>query len=110
MIAGLALIDSDLPSFEIPLALIAGVTAASAAFLFLFVGMAVRGRRSPVVSGREDMLGARAEALEDFESEGWIRVRGETWRAVSSRPVRRGQNLRVRSIDGLRLLADPEAD
>jgi membrane-bound serine protease (ClpP class) len=109
-LGSIMLIDSDLPDFEIPLALIAGVTAASAAFLFLVVGMAVRGRRAPVVSGREDMLGARAEALEDFEGEGWIRVRGETWRAVSSQPVRRGQNLRVRSIDGLRLYADPDAD
>ena len=39
------LIDSELPGFRIPYGLIAGVTAASAAFLFIVVGMVIRGRR-----------------------------------------------------------------
>jgi membrane-bound serine protease (ClpP class) len=61
--------DTELPGFEIPYALIAGVTAASAGFLILIVGMLVKSRRRAVVSGREDMLGATAEALADFELE-----------------------------------------
>ncbi len=100
--------ESALPGFEIPYALIAGVAVASAAFLFFVIGMAVRNRRRPVVSGREDLIGAAGEALEDFETEGWARVRGETWRVRSSRPVRRGERLKVRSIEGLVL--NVEAD
>ena len=70
--------------------------------------MIVRGRRTPVVSGREEMLGAVGEALDDFDAEGWMRVHGETWRARTRAPVRRGQRLRVRAIDGLVLDAEPE--
>jgi len=60
-----------------------------------------------VVSGREDMLGASGEAIEDFESEGWARVRGEQWRVTSSAPLTRGQSLRVTGIDGLTLRVVP---
>jgi membrane-bound serine protease (ClpP class) len=102
------LIDSDFPGLAIPYGLIAGVTAASALCLFVLVAMVIRGRRRPVVSGREEMLGASGEALEDFASEGWMRIHGETWRVRSNRPVRRGERLRVREIDGLILIAEPE--
>jgi membrane-bound serine protease (ClpP class) len=100
--------DTDLPGFEIPYGLIAGVTAASAAFLFFVIGVAVRNRKRPVVTGREYLIGAPAEALEDFDAEGWARVQGETWRVRSGAPVRRGQRLRVKSIDGLVLTVEVE--
>jgi membrane-bound serine protease (ClpP class) len=102
------LIDSDLPGFEIPYGLIGGVAVASALFLVFVFGMVARGRRRPIVSGREEMLGAVGEALDDFEAEGWMRVHGETWRTRTRGRVRRGQRLRVRAIDGLVLDTDPE--
>lgn len=102
--------DTELPGLEIPYALIAGVTAASAAFLILMVGMLVKSRRRVVVSGREEMLGATGEALADFDLEGWARVHGEQWKVRSSRPVRRGQKLRVTGMQGLVLSVEPQGD
>ncbi|HEV3008274.1 MAG TPA: NfeD family protein, partial [Burkholderiales bacterium] len=98
--------DTAIPGFEIPYALIAGVAVASAAFLFFVIGMAVRNRRRPVVSGREYLIGATAEALEDFDAEGWARVQGETWRVRSNAPVRRGDRLQVKAIEGLVLTVE----
>ena len=98
--------DTDLPGFEIPYTLIGGIAAASAAFLFFVVGMAVRNRVRPVVSGREYLIGASAVALEDFEREGWARVQGETWRVRSPQPVRQGQALRVTAMQGLTLTVE----
>jgi membrane-bound serine protease (ClpP class) len=98
--------DTAIPGFEIPYALIAGVAVASAVFLFFVIGMAVRNRRRPVVSGREYLIGAAAEALEDFEAEGWARVQGETWRVRSNAPVRRGDRLQVKAIEGLVLTVE----
>ena len=98
--------DTDLPGFEIPYALIGGVAAASAAFLFFVVGVAMRNRRRPVVSGREYLIGAPGVALEDFEGEGWARVQGETWRVRSAVPVRQGQSLRVTAMRGLTLTVE----
>jgi membrane-bound serine protease (ClpP class) len=110
VLGSIILIDTDrVPSgFDIPYSLIGGVAAASAAFVFLVVGMAVRQRRRPVLTGREHMIGAVAEALEDFEREGWARVHGESWRVRANAPVRRGERLRVSAIDGLILTVEVE--
>ncbi len=102
--------DTDLPGFEIPYGVIAGVAAASAAFLLVLFGMLARSRRAAVVSGREQMVGASAEALEDFAREGWARVHGERWKVRSPEPVRRGERLRVTAIDGLTLDVVREGD
>jgi len=99
--------DTELPGFEIPYALIAGVTAASAGFLIVVLGMLARSRRRAVVSGREEMIGATGEALADFDGEGWARVHGEQWKVRTSRPVRRGQKLRVTGMQGLILSVEP---
>jgi membrane-bound serine protease (ClpP class) len=98
--------DTAVPGFEIPYALIGGVAAATAAFIFFVFAAAMKNRKRPVVSGREYLIGAPAEALEDFEAEGWARVQGETWRVRSGAPVRRGERLRVTAIDGLTLTVE----
>jgi membrane-bound serine protease (ClpP class) len=109
VIGSVILVDeTEIPGFEIPYSLIAGVAAASGAFMFFVIGMAVRNRRRPVVTGREYLVGAAAEALEDFDAEGWARVQGETWRVRSHAPVRRGARLRVKSMDGLVLTVEVE--
>ena len=107
VVGSVMLLDTDVPQFEIPYALIGGVSAASAAFLFLVLGMLVRSRRRPVVSGREELIGAPGEALEEIEGEGWARVHGERWRVRTSAPLKRGQALRVAAIDGLVLEVTP---
>jgi membrane-bound serine protease (ClpP class) len=101
VIGSIILIDTDVPGFEIPYALIGGIAAASAAFLIFVVGMLVRGRRRPVVTGREELIGAGGVALEDFSGEGWARVHSENWRVRAGAPVRKGQRLRVTAINGL---------
>jgi membrane-bound serine protease (ClpP class) len=102
--------DTELPGFDIPLALIAGVAAASAAFLIFVLGMLARSRKRAVVSGREHMIGATGEALLDFDGEGWARVQGEQWKVRSSGPVRRGQKLRVTGMQGLVLSVEPQGE
>jgi membrane-bound serine protease (ClpP class) len=103
-IAGaLMLIDTDVAGFGIPLGLIVGVAAVTAVFVLFVVGMAVRSRRRPVVTGREELASENGEVLADFAGEGWARVHGETWRVRSAVPLTRGQQVRVVGIDGLTL-------
>ncbi len=102
------LIDTDVPGYGIPFALIGGFAAASAAFLIVMVGFALKARRRPVVSGREELIGALGEVLEDFEREGWARVHSETWRVRAATPLKAGEGIRVAAIDGLVLDVVPE--
>lgn len=108
VVGSIMLLDTDVPQFEIPYALIAGVTVGSAAFMFLVLGMLVRNRMRPVVSGRESLLGATGEALEDIAGEGWARVQGERWRVHADAPLRAGERLRITAVHGLLLEATRE--
>jgi membrane-bound serine protease (ClpP class) len=101
--------DTELPDFAIPVALIAGVAVASAGFLIFVLGMLVQSRRRAPVSGREHLIGARGEALGDFEGEGWARVQGEQWKVRAAGAVHRGQKLRVKGMQGLVLDVEPES-
>jgi membrane-bound serine protease (ClpP class) len=103
VVGSVILIDTDLPGYGVPLVLIAAVAIMSALFMVFVVGMALKARKQPVVSGREEIIGSMGEVLGDFEAEGWARVHSETWRVRSAQPMRRGQQIRVVGINGLTL-------
>lgn len=110
VVGSVILIDTDIPGYGIPFALIGGFAAASAAFLMLMIGVALKARRRPVVSGREELIGSAGEVLEDFEQEGWARVHSETWRVRAAMPLKAGQRVRIAAMDGLVLDVVPEPD
>ena len=101
------LIDSDIPGFGVSLPLIITIAASGALVLLGIVWFAVRSRDRPVVSGQEEMVGAHAEALHDFDTRGQIWVHGERWTARTSTPVTSGQPLEVVRVDGLTLHVKP---
>jgi membrane-bound serine protease (ClpP class) len=108
VIGSVILFESDkIPGFSVPYTLIGGVTVATAGFLFLVIGMLIRGRRRPVVSGREEMIGAVGEVLENFDGEGWARVHGERWRVRAARAMHAGEPVRVTGMQGLVLTVEP---
>ena len=104
------LLDRDVPGFSIAWQVIAAMALAGALVLLAIVSFAVRARRRPVVSGAEGLLREVAEATEDFEQHGLVRVQGELWQAVSREPVRAGQRLRIRKVDGLTIEVEPARD
>jgi membrane-bound serine protease (ClpP class) len=107
VIGSVMLIDTDLPGYGIPWMLIVPVAVASALFSFFIVGMAIKARARPVVTGAEEMIGAAGEILEDMEHEGWARVHSEQWRVRSQVPLKRGSRVRVRARNGLILDVEP---
>jgi len=107
VVGSVMLIDTDVPGFGVPLALILGIAAASAVFLVGVATFALRARRRPVVSGRESLVGATGEVMHDFAGEGWARVQGETWRVRSPAPLKAGARVQVTEVDGLVLHIQP---
>jgi membrane-bound serine protease (ClpP class) len=102
------LVDPDsAPGLEIPLSFIAALTFVMAGLVFATAFVAVKARRSPVVTGREQLHGAEAVVLEDAdEGEGWARVHGETWRIRSAIPLKAGERARVTAVSGLTLTVE----
>jgi membrane-bound serine protease (ClpP class) len=101
------LLDRDVPGFSIAWQMIAVMALAGALVLVAIVSFAVRARRRPVVSGVEGLTREIAEAVEDFERNGLVRVHGELWQAVSTLPVRAGQRLQILGVDGLVIRVGP---
>ena len=110
VIGSIILLDSDVPGFGIAWELIGTMALLGALLLVTTVFFAMRARRQPQVIGDPAMLAEPAEAIEPFEREGMVRVRGELWRATSSLPVQAGQHLRIVIIDGLPLEVEPRND
>lgn len=110
VIGSIMLIDTDTPGFGIPLGLIASAAVVNVLFVLIVLRMALKARARPVVSGAEEMQGARAEVLEVDATGGWARVHGERWRVRSSTPLHVGQRLRVSARDGLVLNVDADRD
>lgn len=109
VIGSVILIDTDLPDYGIPIALIVGVAAASLAFLLLIAGIVFKARHRPLVSGREAFVGSIGEVLDECSGEGWASIGGETWRVRCGVPLKAGQRVRVAGMDGLVLEVVPEA-
>lgn len=108
-IAGsLLLFDRDIPGFGVPLSLIFGLAASAAAVVLFGGGMALRAHRRPVVSGREEMIGAVGEVLAVDNEIVWALVHGERWKVHSPVALPRGQRVRVVALRGLTLEVRPE--
>lgn len=107
VIGSVILLDTDVPGYGISPALIAAVALVSALFFIFIIGMAVKARRRPIVSGQEELLGALGTVLEDFESEGRVRIHSEVWNARSRVSLRKGEQVRVLSMQGLVLNVEP---
>ena len=98
----------EVPGYRVPYALIGGFAFATAVFLALVMGVLVRSRRRPVVTGREELVGSTGEVLDDFSGEGWAHLHGETWRVRSGEPMRKGERVKVTAMHGLTLDVVPQ--
>jgi len=109
VLGSVILIDTDVPGYGVPFSLVLGVAAASAAFVFFAIGMMLKARKRPVVSGREELIGSTGELLEDCAPEAWARIHGETWRVRCNAALKSGQRVRVTAMDGLLLEVVPDS-
>jgi membrane-bound serine protease (ClpP class) len=99
------LIDSDAPGLGVPWSVIAALCLTSAAFVFGVLGLALRARRRPLVSGSATLIGARGELIEHDEGDtGWARVAGTPWRVRGVAGLQPGQAVHVVGVEGLTLL------
>lgn len=107
VIGSVILMDTGVPGFGIALPLLIGIAIAAALIIAGIVWMAARSVRRPVVSGREEMIGAVGEVVADFERRGLVHLHGERWQAVSDVPLKRGQAVTVTGVKGLVLSVKP---
>jgi len=107
VIGSIILIDTDIPGLTVSRPLIGALALISSLGLMGIIGIALKARLRPVVSGREQLIGASGSAMTDIYHEGEVFVHSERWRAKSDSPLREGQTVVVTGIDGLILKVRP---
>ncbi|MBE9548231.1 MAG: nodulation protein NfeD [Proteobacteria bacterium] len=107
VIGSIILIDTDVPGYMVSRPLIGAIALTSALGLMAIIGIAMKARYRPVVSGREQLVGAEGTALLAFDNQGDVFVHSERWNAVTEAPLREGEVIIVTGIDGLTLKVRP---
>ncbi|MBD3633443.1 MAG: nodulation protein NfeD [Methylophaga sp.] len=97
------LIDTELPGYGVNIGVIAGVTVSTVAFFLMALGMVLRNRHHPIVSGQEEMIGSVCVADESFSEKGKVLVHSERWAARTRTPLQKGDKAIVKALDGLTL-------
>lgn len=107
VIGSVFLIDTEVPDYTISWPLIAVAAATSGAFFMFVLAMALKARKRPVVSGREELLGSYGRVINWTDRDGTIRVHGEAWQASAAAVFEPGARVHIAGIEGLTLLVEP---
>ncbi len=110
VIGSMMLFDIEAPGFGVSRPLIFGIAASSSALFTVVLALAVKARRRPVVSGREEMVGSLGQVADWGEGRGRVRVHGEIWQADAATPLEPGAAVRVTALDGLTVRVEPAED
>ncbi len=103
---GSIMLFQNAPGYHTSKPLVIGVAVALGAAWAFAISKAVQVRHSPVEVGAQLIAGSVGEVREN----GLVYVNGELWqaRAVGGQELRRGDRVRVESLDGLVLTVRPE--
>jgi membrane-bound serine protease (ClpP class) len=103
VVGSILLMDTQMPAYQIALPVILGVAAFSAALLVLALGMLMRARKRPVVTGLDHLLGATAVVEAVPGGVARVSLDGELWTVACEDSLVPDDRVTVESIDGLTL-------
>lgn len=104
------MIDTDIPAFRVDWSVIAALAVASAVVIVATGRLAMTSRRREIVSGAEEMIGAKAQIIDWENGRGHVFVHSERWRAVGPAELTKGDPAYVTAIDGLELTVAPDGE
>ena len=110
--AGVVALDSGSDGADVigPALITLGILS-GVSFYFVARKVVAAHRDQPVRGGREELVGASAEARSTLDPDGKVWLEGTLWGArlsTGAAPVRPGDRVTVESIDGLTLVVRPQ--
>ncbi|HTB13822.1 MAG TPA: nodulation protein NfeD [Bryobacteraceae bacterium] len=107
MVLGATLLINGPPEMRIHLSTALAVTIPFALITMFLVTLVIRARRNKAVMGSDTLVNQIAEARTPLAPSGTVFLQGEYWNAESEVPVDKGVQVRVVSVDGLKLHVSP---
>jgi membrane-bound serine protease (ClpP class) len=101
------LFDADAPGFGVSLPLVGGIALASLGMTLLIVRLALKSRRSRVVTGTDALVGAEGRVLDWDGRAGHVFAAGERWAADGPDGLQPGQPVTITAVHGLQVSVQP---
>lgn len=96
-----ALVLFNSPLYRVSITAIITVAAATGLFFAFLVAKVIGAQNSPILTGREGLIGQLAQARTDLCPEGKVLVKGELWDALAENaPVASGSWVEIQSVQG----------
>lgn len=97
------LFDTDVPGLQLSWPVVGAIAVASLGITLIIMRLAWSSHRTAIVTGEQGLVGERGVVRSWRGDNGYVFVHGERWKAVSSKPLRKGEDVRVTKISGLTL-------
>ena len=107
VLGALTLVAGPIPEMRVQLATAIATGVAFGLITTFLVRIALIARHNKVLVGPEALVGAVGIAQQELTPRGQIIVHGELWVAEADAPVAAGDSVRVRGVNGLKLLVEP---
>ncbi|MBN2366502.1 MAG: nodulation protein NfeD [Calditrichaeota bacterium] len=105
VMGSIMLFKDSLPFIQISWKVIVFATVITTLFFVFALGLAFRAQRRKPVTGREGIVGEMGEAVADFSrGRGQVAVHGEIWDAKSDEKIKKGDAVKVESIENLKIM------
>ena len=97
-----------MPEVSVSFSVLIPTVLATIAFFLLVVGKTLQIQRKRATTGSEGLIGEECEVTGRLDPQGKVFTHGEIWRArCDSRPVEKGERVRVVGMSGLLLTVEP---
>jgi membrane-bound serine protease (ClpP class) len=107
MVLGATLLVNGPPEMRIHLVTALSVSVPFALITMFLVTLVIRARANKAVMGPNALVNQIAEARTPLSPSGTVFLQGEYWNAESEAPVEKGGQVRVVSVEGLKLHVSP---
>jgi membrane-bound serine protease (ClpP class) len=106
IIGAMLLVDGPIPEMRVHLMTAVAVSVPIGIISVFLMTLVRRARRNRVVTGVEAMIGEIGVARTNVAHDGKVFVHGELWNASAKSDIPEGARVRVRAVEGLRVLVE----
>ncbi len=107
VIGALLLVDGPIPEMRVNVITALSVSIPFAIIAVFLMTLVMRARKAHVATGQEGMVGEIGIARTTVAHDGKVFVHGEIWNATAAVPISEGTKVRVKTVDGLRVVVEP---
>ena len=103
IMGSLLLFDSPDPALRVSWTVMIPVLTVICLFFVSVIGLVLKAQMRKQRTGGEGMVGETGEAVTDVYETGKVYIKGEYWNASSEKPVEKGKDIKVVSVEGLKV-------